>query len=160
MNLKMLVPNVEKCLKTSKKSCWFFANFCSYKILIKIPIKISRLSVNMQVLPIFFPLLITSLHAIPRGRRAVRVSLFTSFLPRTTEYSNFQNRNEGDINSLVGVGQYLYQGDIAVVKSRARRAVIRQKHKKWKLPMPYSFDRNFREFLREKNRSNYSNLYF
>ncbi|CCD73622.1 Zinc metalloproteinase nas-27 [Caenorhabditis elegans] len=86
----------------------------------------------MQILPIFFPLLITSLHAIPRGRRAVR------------------NRNEGDINSLVGVGQYLYQGDIAVVKSRARRAVIRQKHKKWKLPMPYSFDRNFPSRSRQR----------
>ncbi|CAP27255.2 Protein CBR-NAS-27 [Caenorhabditis briggsae] len=70
-------------------------------------------------------LLFTTLEAIPRGRRAIR------------------NRNEGDINSVTGIGRYLVQGDIAVVQTRSRRAVIKQKHKKWKLPMPYSFDWNF-----------------
>uniref|UniRef100_A0A1I7TGD1 Zinc metalloproteinase n=1 Tax=Caenorhabditis tropicalis TaxID=1561998 RepID=A0A1I7TGD1_9PELO len=89
----------------------------------------------MQILPhwsVLIPLLFTTLDAIPRGRRAIR------------------NRNEGDINSQSGVGRYLIQGDIAVVNTRSRRAVIRQKHKKWKLPMPYSFDRNFPRRSRQR----------
>ncbi|ULU08838.1 hypothetical protein L3Y34_019809 [Caenorhabditis briggsae] len=77
-------------------------------------------------------LLFTTLEAIPRGRRAIR------------------NRNEGDINSVTGIGRYLVQGDIAVVQTRSRRAVIKQKHKKWKLPMPYSFDWNFPRRSRQR----------
>uniref|UniRef100_A0A8R1DY38 Zinc metalloproteinase n=1 Tax=Caenorhabditis japonica TaxID=281687 RepID=A0A8R1DY38_CAEJA len=73
------------------------------------------------------------------------------FLPTILALPARVNRNEGDINLSAGMTQWLYQGDIAMVsRSKSKRAVIRQKHKKWKLPMPYSFDRNFPRRSRQR----------
>ncbi|CAB3403745.1 unnamed protein product [Caenorhabditis bovis] len=64
---------------------------------------------------------------------------------------NFNLRNEQDINLSQGIVKYLYQGDIAV-NHRQKRGVIRQKFRKWKLPLPYAFDANFPRKSRQRVR--------